>query len=327
MFENLNLLADDPILGLMAVYANDNNPNKVDLGVGVYKNEQGQVSIIKAVQQAEREYLDEQTTKTYQGIAGDPEFNQAVEKLIYGNDHPVLKSDRVRTLQTPGSCGGLFLAANLIAHSRPQATLWVSNPTWGNHFTIFEGAGVDVKEYPYYDNGTEGLQFTAMVDHLEQQANEGDVVLLHGCCHNPTGADLSQQQWQQLSTLLLKKKLIPLIDQAYQGYSQSFEADAYGIAYLAEQQPEMLVSYSCSKNFSLYRERTGALSIIAANSKQADIALSQLKQLARASYSMPPSWGANLVKRVLQSESLTLQWREELDEMRVRISTMRTLLA
>lgn len=327
MFESLKMLPDDPILGLIAEFAQETNPSKVDLGPGVYKNELGEVPIVEAVKTAERQYLEEQTTKAYLGIVGDAEFNQHIEKLIYGEQHPILSSKRVRTLQTPGSCGGLFLAANLIKQSKPKANIWVSDPTWGNHYTIFEGAGLNVKAYPYYQTGEDGIRFDEMITTLSHNAQAGDAVLIHGCCHNPTGADLNQEQWHQLGELLLEKNLLPLIDQAYQGYSQGFEEDAYGIAHLAKHLPEMLVSYSCSKSFTVYRERTGALSMIAQNNGQADTTFSQIKQAARASYSMPPNWGANLVKRVLNSEELTQQWRTELSEMRERIINMRHFLA
>lgn len=327
MFNDLSLLADDPILGLMALYAKDSNPNKVDLGVGVYKNNEGEVVIMESVRAAERSYLNEQITKSYQGIAGDGEFTTAIEKLIYGCDHSIIPSGRMHTLQTPGSCGGLFLAAQLLKAANPKATLWVSDPTWGNHYTIFEAAGITVKAYPYYDNKSQLINFSAMQERLHTEANAGDTVLLHGCCHNPSGADLTFEQWQAIATLLKDKNLTPLVDQAYQGYGQGLREDSLGIAHLANELPEMLVSYSCSKNFSLYRERTGALSVIAETPLQADAALSHLKHAARASYSMPPGWGANLVKRVLGNPELGQQWAIELDGMRQRIADMRSLLA
>ena len=326
MFDSLSLLPDDPILGLIAAFQQDNNPDKVDLGAGVYKDETGNAPILPSVKKAEQLYLGEQQTKTYTGIAGDMVFNDCMQKLLFGDAHSSSKEQRIKTLQTPGSSGGLYVAAQLIKRSNPEATVWASNPTWDNHYAIFQGAGLKTDNYPYYRIGESEIDFAQMLQTLRERCKAGDVVLLHGCCHNPSGADLNQHQWQELTQLLLDKHLLPVIDQAYQGFAEGIEQDAFGIRYMAEQLPELIVSASCSKNFTLYRERTGCISVLSQNAEQARIVFSQLQAIARACFSMAPANGASIVKTILQDEQLTQCWQQEVEQMRVRILSMRQQL-
>ncbi|MCR8923111.1 aspartate/tyrosine/aromatic aminotransferase [Dasania sp. GY-MA-18] len=327
MFEQLALLPDDPILSLIGAFLQDNNPLKVDLGAGVYKDETGIAPILTTVKAAEHKYLSEQTSKTYTGIAGDMEYNHCIEQLIFGQQHPALQAQRISTIQTPGSSGGLYLAAQLIARSNPNSKLWLSQPTWDNHYAIFASANIATAAYPYYRIGQQTIDFEQMLNTLRDEAKAGDAVLLHGCCHNPSGADLSPQQWRDLTALVLEKDLVPVIDQAYQGFAHSLEEDAYGIRYMAEHLPELIVSASCSKNFTLYRERTGSISVLSSNSKQNRSIVSQLLAIARACYSIPPANGAAIVKTILMDEASRLAWQAEVETMRQRLLAMRTQLA
>ena len=325
MFEGLQALPQDPILGLMLKFREDNNPDKLDLGVGVYKDEQGNTPIMVAVHSAEQQLLESETTKSYIAPAGSELFNQRSRELVFGEAHPVLLDNRVTSAQTPGGCGALRMAAEFIRGCSEQSAVWVSTPTWANHIPLLGGAGVPLKEYPYYDYENKGIQFEAMLAALEQ-ASPGDYVLLHGCCHNPSGADLSREQWQSVAELCARKDLIPFVDMAYQGLGNGLDEDAYGVRLLAEKIPEMLVATSCSKNFGLYRERTGTLFVVAANAQQATNAGSQLFNKIRSHYSMPPSHGAAIVETILSDSSLNQQWQHELQQMRQRIQGLRNTL-
>lgn len=325
MFETLQALPPDPILGLSAAYQQDTNPQKVDLGVGVYKDEAGLTQVLKSVKLAEKRRFQQEDSKAYLPPPGSPGANEGLERLIFGEDHPTILANRVRTLQTPGGCGALRVAAELAVRAAPEASIWLSDPTWANHTPLLASAGLRIRQYPYYDYDNHELRFDAMMETLAQ-VKAGDLVLLHGCCHNPCGADLDQDQWQALAALASRNGFTPFIDLAYQGFGSSLDEDAYGVRLLAESVPEMLVASSCSKNFGLYRERTGALSIVCANPEQADISFSQALFTTRGIYSMPPAHGSMIVEGILHDVELTLLWRRELNAMRDRINGLRTLL-
>ncbi len=326
MFSELKPVTTDPILGLMVAYRNDSNPLKVDLGVGVYKDEAGHTGILKCVKTAEKFRLENETSKTYQGMEGDVAYNTRISSLILGEEHQALDQNRVRVVQTPGGTGALRVAAEFIQQCKPAAVIWVSTPTWANHFALFGAAGLSTKEFPYYDYNRRGLLFDEMMATLKQ-ASKGDVVLLHACCHNPSGMDLYREQWLQIAELALETGFTPLIDIAYQGFGDGLEEDAYGVRLLAEMLPEIIICSSCSKNFGLYRERIGACSIIAESPVISDAAFGLLQNIVRGIYSMPPAHGAAIVNTILSSSELTAQWQQELGEMRDRINGLRRDIA
>lgn len=326
MFSELKPVETDPILGLMAAYRDDINPQKVDLGVGVYKDETGHTGILECVKIAEKYRWDNEISKTYMGMAGDVAYNTRISSLILGQEHPALDEDRVRVVQTPGGTGALRVAAEFIKRCQPFAVVWVSTPTWANHLDIFAATGLSVKEYPYYDYEDRGLLFTEMMETLKQ-AGKGDIVLLHACCHNPSGMDLNQNQWMQVAELAIENGFTPMIDIAYQGFGHGLDEDAYGVRLLARMLPEVIVCSSCSKNFGLYRERIGACSIISESPKIADSVFGLLQNTVRGIYSMPPAHGAAIVNTILSSSELTVQWHQELAEMRNRINGLRKDIA
>ena len=326
MFETLKASIPDPILGLMAAYRQDSNPHKVDLGVGVYKDEAGNTPIMASVRRADALHRAAETSKTYVGPSGDDEFNREIQNLIFGATHPALTANRIRTVQTPGGCGALRVAAELINRARPGAAMWVSDPTWANHVPLLGDAGLEIKTYPYYDAARQGLDVDGMLTALDQ-IKAGDVVLLHGCCHNPCGVDLNEQQWDAVAALAVQRGFTPFVDLAYLGLGLGLDQDAYGVRKLAASVPELIVASSCSKNFGLYRERVGALSIVSSTVAAADIVYGQLQRVARGIYSMPPNYGAALVGRILGDAPLHNEWQDELTEMRVRINTLRAELA
>jgi len=324
MFQDLKIIPTDPILGLMIAFKNDTNPLKIDLGVGVYKDEQGHTPILDCVKIAEKFRLENEMTKAYMGMAGDVVFNERIVQLLFGTDHEVLENNRMSSVQTPGGTGALRVAADFIKKANPSACVWVSAPTWANHLDICDASGLLTKTYNYYDYEQHDLQFEAMLTSLEQ-AKKNDVVLLHACCHNPSGMDLNQQQWQNLADFLQERGLIPLVDIAYQGFGEGLDEDAYGLRLLAETQNEMIVCSSCSKNFGLYRERVGACIIISQTSHIARVATSAVQGVVRGIYSMPPAHGAAIVNTILSSSELTQQWQQELTVMRDRINQLRVL--
>ena len=326
MFQELSLLASDSILGLMAQYRADDAPLKVDLGVGVYRDLSGNTPVLAAVRRAERAVLAAQGTKSYVAAAGREEFNSAVEAMVLGPGHVSRRERRARTLQTPGGCGALRVGAELIRAAAPAATVHISDPTWGNHTPLLGSSGLRLARYPYYDPAGHEVCFERALEHLER-APAGDVVLVHACCHNPTGADLDPAQWQELARLLTRRRLVPFLDLAYQGFAVDLEADAAGVRLVAEQVPEALIAVSFSKNLGLYRERVGALILIGGNESRADAAMSHMLQIARSIYSMPPDHGAAIAARIFADEALKTEWIEELDLMRSRIAEMRALLA
>jgi aspartate aminotransferase len=325
MFEGLPLLPSDPILGLSVAFRDDPNPNKVDLGVGVYRNDAGETPIMAAVAAAEQERLRRENSKAYTFPAGYPGANDAVNGLLLGAGHPALAADRVRSIQTPGGCGALRVAAELIRRARPEARVWVSIPSWANHVPLLGGAGLTMEEYPYYDYAQHALDFEAMVAALSQ-VPAGDVVLFHASCHNPSGADLSQQQWQRLTELALERGFVPLIDSAYQGLGEGLEEDAFGPRLMSGRLPEVIIASSFSKNFGLYRDRAGALTLVNADAAQSQACHTQLLSITRGLYSMPPAHGSAIVDIILHSPDLTRQWRDELAHMRDRIQGLRQAL-
>ncbi len=326
MFDELQPLPPDPILALTPAYRADPNPDKIDLGAGVYKDEHGKTPVMAAVKQAERTLLAKQDSKAYVGPAGATGFNEALAELAFGADLAGALGSRRTSLQTPGGCGGLRLAAEFLARANAGATVWVSDPSWPNHVPLLCAAGLGIAHYPYYDFDSHSLRFDAMIDSLGKAAS-GDVVLLHGCCHNPCGADLDREQWLALRELALANGFTVLIDMAYQGLGDGIERDAAGVRLLAEALPELLLVSSCSKNFGLYRERTGALSVICRSATVAKAAASQLAAIARASYSMPPDHGAAVVQTILENSDLRASWEAELAAMRERINGLRGALA
>ncbi|MBT5388031.1 MAG: aspartate/tyrosine/aromatic aminotransferase [Porticoccaceae bacterium] len=326
MFESLKPVGMDPILGLMAAFRADTRDNKIDLGVGVYQDDRGRTPVMASVKQAESRLMELEITKSYQGIAGDPEFNQRMLELLFGADHSILNSGRIKSIQAPGGSGALRVGAEVIQRARPDAEIWVGVPTWPNHVPLMSSAGLKIKEYPYYDLSSHEINFSGMMDAL-RQVPAGDIVLLHGCCHNPTGADLSRDQWDQIADLALERGFIPYIDTAYQGLGDGLDEDAYSLRMMAERLPELVVASSCSKNFGLYRERTGSITFIAESAEQVEVVASQAMAVARQTYSMPPAHGALLVSLILGDQELRAAWQTELDEVRHRIQSMRGLLA
>jgi aspartate aminotransferase len=323
MFETLSPLAADPILGLSAAYKQDISPDKIDLGVGVYKDESGHTPIMVAVKRAEQIRLESETTKTYLSPAGDPDFDRDIAALLLGE---AVEHCRVDSVQVPGGTGGLRVAAGLIQRGNNDATVWVSNPTWANHRPVFAGAGLAVKEYPYYSSEARGVCFDEMAAVLRQLGPD-DVVVLHGCCHNPTGADLTEQQWQVVADIAAHRGFLPLIDIAYQGFGRGLDEDAYGVRLLASRVPELIAVSSCSKNFGLYRERVGAVCLVSADQRREDAALQHLLNVVRSTYSMPPAHGAAIVSIILRNPELRALWEKELGVMRNRMNDCRDLLA
>ncbi|MCS2610159.1 aromatic amino acid transaminase [Halomonas dongshanensis] len=321
MFEQIERVPGDAILGLIEAFKKDTNPQKVDLGVGVYRDAEGNTPVMRAVKKAEDRLLNNETTKTYIGSHGAPAYGDVVLPMVLGADSPVLNAKRASATQSPGGTGALRLAADFIATQLPGKGIWVSDPTWPNHHGIFTSAGIELHKYPYVDADNR-LDFDGMLAALKK-IPEGDVVLLHACCHNPTGFDLSQSQWQEVLDVLRERKLLPLIDFAYQGFGEGLEEDAFGVRLLAENLDEAIITSSCSKNFGIYCERTGCLILVAKNAEQMENVRSQVAIVARENYSNPPAHGGAIVSEILHDAELTALWREELTEMRDRINTLR----
>lgn len=324
MFEHIQAAPADPILGLNDAYKKDSNPNKINLGVGVYKDEQGNTPILKAVKQAEERLLTQETTKSYLSIEGAPAYRSAVQTLLFGKDHLIITKQLAQTAHTPGGTGALRVAAEFIKKHLPEATIWVSNPTWANHQSVFQSVGLEVGSYAYYNADNKSLDFEALLASLSQ-VPEGDVVLFHGCCHNPTGIDPTPEQWYQLAKLCSKQGFLPLFDFAYQGFGQGLQEDAQGLRTFLEHVPEMLIASSFSKNFGLYNERVGALTILCETAEQAETAFTQIKRCIRTNYSNPPSHGSAVVAEILNDPELFALWESEVKAMRTRIHEMRSL--
>ncbi|MFK8019872.1 MAG: aromatic amino acid transaminase [Pseudomonadales bacterium] len=325
MLDQLEAIPADPILGLSAAYQKDPNPKKIDLGVGVYKDETGVTPIMTAVSRATERLMETETSKSYLPQAGVANFNTGMLELNLGADHPALLSGRADSVQAPGGCGALRIGAEVLNRSKAGAKVWLSDPSWPNHYPLLEGAGLELQMYPYYNAAEHTIDFDAMLQSL-QQATAGDVVLLHGCCHNPCGADLSFEQWQALTELANEKGFTPFVDAAYQGLAKGLDEDAAGWRWMAANVPEILIASSCSKNFGLYRERTGALIVITRTAEQTSVVKSQAMNAARQIYSMPPSHGGALAGVILADKELRAIWETELGEMRDRINAMRAEL-
>ncbi|PSU27310.1 aromatic amino acid aminotransferase [Photobacterium phosphoreum] len=324
MFEKITAAPADPILGLTDDFKADPRTHKINLGVGIYKNEAGNTPILATVKKAEAILLAQETTKSYLGIPGTPEYGLAVQQLLFGADSTLIAEKRIQTAQAPGGTGALRVAAEFIKRQLGDVTVWISNPTWANHHGVFGAAGLDTKTYGYYNAQTKDIDFDATIVDLNQ-AKSGDVVLLHGCCHNPTGIDPTNTQWQTLAKLCLDKGLLPMFDFAYQGFARGVEEDAQGLRIFADQVPELLVASSFSKNFGLYNERVGAFTLVAKNAEQAIISFSQVKSIARVIYSNPPAHGAAIVTQILNDAVLRAEWEQEVADMRDRIQEMRVL--
>ncbi len=324
MFQSLKPLPPDAIIGIMAMHRQDPDPRKVDLSVGVYQDEAGNTPILECVRRAEHRVLEAQTTKSYVAIAGNAGFNESMEALLFGVDHPARRAGRISTVQTPGGSGGLSVAGHVISRAQPDARVWLSDPSWPNHLPLLRMSGLTLEQYPYYDYENHGVDFEAMTAALGG-LGAGDVVLLHGCCHNPCGADLSEEQWLALTDLFEERGIVPYLDLAYQGLARGLDEDAYGLRLMAERLDEVVAVASCSKNLGLYRERVGIASIVSRDADQAKAALSNLGNVARGIYSMPPDHGAAIVNCVLNDEELGALWTEELGQMRDRLNDLRRL--
>jgi aspartate/tyrosine/aromatic aminotransferase len=322
MFENLEMAPPDAILGLTDAFKADQSPHKINLGVGVYKDEQNATPILESVKRAEERLLDVESTKSYLGIPGSPAYGACVRTLLFGSDHEIVSSERAKTAQTPGGTGALRVAADFIHTKFPKASIWLSSPTWANHNAIFASAGITVNQYPYYDAANKCLDFDAMKAALAG-VPAGDVVLFHGCCHNPSGMDPDSEQWAAFAALTAERGILPLFDFAYQGFGAGLEEDAAGLRQFCTSGRELLVCSSFSKNFGLYNERVGALTLVGSDAKACASAFSHVEKAIRSNYSNPPSHGGSIVTTVLSDSELRAQWVAELAAMRERIRGMR----
>lgn len=324
MFERIAAAPADPILGLADLFRADDRPNKINLGIGVYKDETGKTPVLTSVKKAEQYLLENETTKNYLSIDGIADFGRCTQELLFGADSTLISNHRARTAQTPGGTGALRVAADFIATQTSAKRIWVSNPSWPNHKNVFAAAGLEVCEYHYYDAAQHALDFDGLLNSLSA-AQAGDIVLFHGCCHNPTGIDPTAAQWAQLAELSLAKGWLPLFDFAYQGFARGLEEDAEGLRAFAASHQELIVCSSYSKNFGLYNERVGAFTLVAADAAVVDTAFSQVKATIRANYSNPPAHGAAVVATILGNSALRALWEQELTSMRERIQRMRQL--
>jgi aspartate aminotransferase len=325
MLDKLEQLPADPILGLAAVCRADPNPQKVDLTVGIYMDEQGVCPVFEAVQRAQHALVAEEISKAYMPPAGDEAFNRGIQRLVLGGDSTALADGRVSSVQTPGGCGALRIGAEIINAATPGARVWVSDPTWPVHIPLLGSVGLKFETYRYYEPASHGVDFDGMVADLKM-ATAGDVVLLHGCCHNPCGADLSLEQWGVIADMAERQGFMPFIDIAYQGLGDGLDQDAAGLRLLVSRLPEMIIAASCSKNMGLYRERTGATIFVCRDEENARALVSQGMVAARRVYSMPPAHGALLAGRILSDDVLGELWRTELVGMCERINGLRSAL-
>jgi aspartate aminotransferase len=325
MFQSIERRPPDPILGLSAAYKQDTNPNKVDLGVGVYKDEAGNTPVMTAVKKAEQTLWNVEDSKSYIAQAGPELFIKHVAELVLGAGHKAIADKRTSTVLAPGGSGSLRVAAEFVCRNFPGTKIYVSDPTWNNHVPLLGSAGLKLELYPYYDYGTHKIKFDEMMNKLKE-AKKGDLVLVHGCCHNPCGADLNREMWEAMVEAAQKQGFTPFIDLAYQGLGDGLAEDAYGLRLMAENLPEVIVAASMSKNFGLYRERTGAVIVVAENATSAEAANSQVLTTAREMYSVPPAHGAYLVSTILDDAALKTEWDTELTEMRDRINGLRAEL-
>ena len=324
MFEALSPAPPDSILGLTEAYKKDPNPNKINLGVGVYKDADGKTPILETVKTAEERLLGSEQSKSYLPIDGGPAYQHATQKLLLGERSPILRGGLAVTTQTPGGTGALRVAADFIAKTSPKATVWVSDPTWPNHPGVFGSAGLKVNSYAYFDPKMNALKFNEMAASIAHMS-PGDVIVIHGCCHNPTGVDLSAKQWDIVAQLITDLNILPLIDFAYQGFANGIDADTDGWQRVLHPGKEVIIASSYSKNFGLYNERVGAMTLIASSPQIAEAAQSHIKTVVRTNYSNPPSHGGAIVSTILNDEDLRTKWEAEVTAMRNRINTMRNL--
>ncbi|AIL70943.1 amino acid aminotransferase [Vibrio vulnificus] len=324
MFEKVVAAPADPILGLTEEFKKDPRAEKINLGVGIYKTEQGETPVLATVKKAEAALVETEKTKSYLTIEGTAEYALAVQKLLFGADAELINAQRAKTAQAPGGTGALRVAGEFIKRQLGDVKIWISNPTWANHHGVFRAAGLETVEYAYYNPETKDKDFAAMLADLEK-ASAGDVVLLHGCCHNPTGIDPTAQEWEALAKLVADKGLLPLFDFAYQGFAKGVEEDAQGLRTFAKFNKEILVASSFSKNFGLYNERVGAFTLVAESQEIAETAFSQVKAIIRSIYSNPPAHGSAVVTHILNDAALRAEWEAEVAEMRDRIQEMREL--
>lgn len=325
MFEHLDPYAGDPILSLNEAYGNDPRPHKINLSIGIYFDDAGHIPVLDCVRQAEAQLLAEGAAKPYLPIEGAPACRRAVQQLLFGAEHEAVKSNRIATLQTVGSSGGLKVGADFLKRWFPASEVWVSDPTWDNHRSMFEGAGLKVHTYPYYDATSGGLKFEAMLATL-RTLPAGSIVLLHACCHNPTGVDLTRRQWEELIPVLRERELLPYLDLAYQGYGDGIPEDAFAVRALASAGLSFFIANSFSKSMSLYGERAGALSVVCPSAEEAELVLGQLKATVRRNYSSPPIHAGLVVAKVLSEPALRAAWEADVAAMRERILAMRRSL-
>ncbi|MHC4721956.1 MAG: amino acid aminotransferase [Planctomycetota bacterium] len=324
MFEKLQMAPADPILGLTEAFNNDPNPDKINLGVGVYKDESGTTPILACVKAAEERILKAETTKSYLPIPGGAEFAAATQQLLFGAGSDIIADGKAATAQTPGGTGALRIAGEFLKKLRPTAKVWLSNPTWSNHLGVFGEAGFQLQKYPYYDADGKCIDFEAMINALKA-IGQGDIVLLHACCHNPTGIDPALEQWKKILDVVSQQKFTPLLDFAYQGLANGIEEDAAGLRLFCDSGLEMLIASSFSKNFGLYKERVGALTVVCDSAETAQNVLSHIKIRIRRNYSNPPSHGAAIVSTIMNDPQLRTQWEAEVATIRERIRQMREL--
>jgi aromatic-amino-acid transaminase len=325
MFEHIDRYAGDPILTLNEAFGRDLRPNKINLSIGIYFDDAGRLPVMSAVREAEASMAQAIGPRPYQPMEGAVNYRQAAQHLLFGEAHEAVTGGRIATVQTIGGSGGLKVGADFLKRWFPQSKVWVSDPTWDNHRAMFEGAGFSVHTYPYYDETTGGLRFDEMLATL-RTLPERSIVLLHACCHNPTGVDLSADQWAALIPLIRDRGLLPYVDIAYQGFGDGIDADAFAVRALADAGVPFFCAASFSKSFSLYGERCGALHVVCPDAGEADLVLGQMRATVRRNYSSPPTHGGQIVARVLQTPELRLRWAEELDAMRARIQAMRARL-
>jgi aromatic-amino-acid transaminase len=325
MFEHIEPYGGDPILSLNEDFGRDPRPHKINLSIGMYFDDAGRIPVMAAAREAETAMLQDIGARPYQPMEGAANYRQAVQNLLFGSQHEAVTSGRMATIQTLGGSGGLKVGGDFLKRYFPSSNVWVSDPTWDNHRAMFEGAGFEVSTYPYYDAATGGLRFADMLAAFEALP-EQSIVLLHACCHNPTGVDLSAAQWAELIPVIAKRRLIPYVDIAYQGFGDGIQQDAFAVRAMAEAGLSFFVANSFSKSFSLYGERCGGLSVVCPNAAEAALVLGQLKATIRKNYSSPPTHGGQIVARVLNSQALNAKWTAELDAMRGRIKQMRETL-
>ena len=324
MFNEVQMAPADPILGLTEAFKKDPNPDKVNLGVGVYKDDSGTTPIMVSVKAAEEKMLKSETTKGYLAITGREDYALAVQQLVFGAENDIIASKRAVTAQTPGGTGALRVAGDVLKQVSPKAAIWVSDPTWANHIGVFGAAGLEIKKYPYYKAETKSLDFEGMMGALDN-IPAGDVVLLHGCCHNPTGVDPSIEQWGKIAEKISERKLVPLADFAYQGLGKGIDEDASGIRLVCSKVDAAVITSSFSKNAGLYNERVGAITILCESADVAKNVMSQVKLIIRRNYSNPPSHGASIIATIMGDDELKAKWEVEVAEIRERMQKMREL--